>query len=263
MKQVAKRTAKRKAAPKKAAKRGVAKKRAAKAASARRSAAKRAPAKGKAAPGPSRTARATPGQATRKRAAAKRAKRATTGRATTAVAPWRSAKTRAAVRAPLSFPQRAGASVKLAVLFELARARTALLAAIQGMVAGSAERPHGEGKWNTRQHVLHLAFCDEIYVEDTEMVLAGVTPPRTHQTKEGDDRENAEALARMAHLSWDEALRRLHAARLRLLETVEGIDEAEPVWGEGHLFRRMMRSVALHDRHHADAIKRWRTASND
>jgi len=175
---------------------------------------------------------------------------------------WNSEKTRAAAKAPLVFPQRAGASVKLAVLFEMARARTAVLAAIQGLVPGSAERPHAEGRWNTRQHVLHLAFCDETYVIDLEIVRGGATPARVNSTKEDDDRENAEALARMDHLSWDEAQRLLHTARLRLLEAVEAVGETESVWDEGHLFRRILRSAAVHDRHHADAIKRWRTESN-
>jgi len=204
--------------------------------------------------------------AKRKTAPKKAAKRAPSRKAAAKrpAAPvlWNSEKTRAAAKAPLVFPQRAGASVKLAVLFEMARARTAVLAAIQGLLPDSAERPHAEGRWNTRQHVLHLAFCDETYVIDLEIVRGGATPARVNSTKEDDDRENAEALARMDHLSWDEAQRLLHTARLRLLEAVEAVGETESVWDEGHLFRRILRSAAVHDRHHADAIKRWRTESN-
>jgi uncharacterized damage-inducible protein DinB len=162
---------------------------------------------------------------------------------------------------PASFPQRAGASEKLTVLFEMARARTAVLAAIQGLVPGSAEQPHAEGKWNTRQHVLHLAHCDQVYAADIELALRGVTPAAATYTKEDDDRVNAEALERLNHLSWDEALRLLHTARQRLLEALETVAEDAGVWTPPHMFGRILRSAALHDRHHADVIKRWRTES--
>lgn len=161
-----------------------------------------------------------------------------------------------------TFPQRAGASAKQTVLFEMARARTAVLAAIQGLVPGSAEQPHAAGKWNTRQHVLHLIYCDELYATDTALALQGVTPPAASHTKEDDDRVNAEVIPQMDPIPWDEALRRLHAARQTLLDAVEQVPGESEAWILPHMFARILRSAALHDRHHADAIKRWRTASN-
>lgn len=162
----------------------------------------------------------------------------------------------------VSFPQRVGAPARLTVLFELARARTAVLAAIQGLVPGSAEQPHAEGAWNTRQHVLHLAYWDEVYAADIEPALRGELPPAATYTKEDDDRVNAAALERLDHLSWDEALRRLHTARQRLLEAVENVAEDAALWTGTHPFVRILRTAVLHDRHHADAIKRWRTETN-
>src|SRR5437899_2735319 len=61
-----------------------------------------------------------------------------------------------------AFPQRDGASAKQLLLFELVRARTAFTASVQGMVAGSAERPLGPGKWNAREIVLRLRSRDRI-----------------------------------------------------------------------------------------------------
>jgi uncharacterized damage-inducible protein DinB len=164
--------------------------------------------------------------------------------------------------APASFPQREGASPRLALLFDMARARTAVLAAIQGLLPSSAEQPHSGGKWNTRQHVLHLIQCDELYAADVVIALRGETPAAASYTNEDNDRANAEAQARLGHLTWDEALRRLHAARQRLLETLEPFPEDPEVWTGSHMVARILRSAVSHDRHHADAIKRWRTEAN-
>ena len=169
----------------------------------------------------------------------------------------------AAARAgSVSFPQRTGASPRETMLFEMARARTAVLAAVQGLLPGSAEQPHAAGKWNTRQHVLHLASCDEVARVDLDPAERGELPPGAFHTQEDDDRVNAGTLERLGHLPWDEALRMLHAARRQLLERVEALDPSAPYWADAaHIVCRILSSVALHDRHHADAIKRWRTES--
>lgn len=196
--------------------------------------------------------------AVRKAASARRAAPRPPARATT----W--SEKVAGVRAHgfTSFPQRAGASPREAVLFELARARTAVIAAVQGLLPGSAERPHAEGKWNTRQHVLHLVYCDQVYVADLDPAERGELPPAASHGKADDDRVNAETLARLDHVPWDDALRMLHDARKKLLERIEALDPGAAYWAdETHILHRILRSAALHDRHHADAIKRWRTES--
>jgi uncharacterized damage-inducible protein DinB len=161
---------------------------------------------------------------------------------------------------PQSFPQRASASTKMLVLFEIARGRTAVLAAIQGLVPGSAERPFAPGKWNVRQHVLHLAYWDREFMQAIDDAWRGVLPGWSSNTVEQEDQVNAAALDRLNHLNWDEALRLLHGWRLELLETVEDIPE-EPavVWSDQHALGRLLRGLVWHDRHHADAIKRWRS----
>lgn len=198
-----------------------------------------------------------------KRSPRKPAPRVTTARPDLRATPQPAARTTVTAGAPpVSFPQRAGASGKLTLLFEMARARTAVLAAVQGLVPGSAEQPHAEGKRNTRQHVLHLIYCDQLYATDVELALNGVVPAAASHTREDDDRINAEVIPRMDHIPWDEALRMLHAARHRLLEIVETVPEDSGAWTLPHMFARILRSAALHDRHHADAIKRWRAESH-
>ena len=161
---------------------------------------------------------------------------------------------------PQSFPQRASASTKMLVLFEMARGRTAVLAAIQGLVPGSAERPFAPGKWNVRQHVLHLAYWDREFMQAIDDARCGVLPAWSSNTVEQEDRVNADALDRLDHLNWDEALRLLHGWRLELLETVENIpEEPAAVWSDQHALGRLLRGLVWHDRHHADAIKRWRS----
>jgi hypothetical protein len=190
------------------------------------------------------------------------AERTVTDVANRKAAPKKATARDASATGAVSFPQRAGASERETLLFEMARARTAVLAAVQGMVPGSAERPLAEGKWNTRQHVLHLAYCEQVYAPDLLIALRGETPAAASYTKEDDDQMNAEALARMNPMTWDEALRLLHTARLQLLETIETLPVDEVLWTGTHMIARILRSAALHDRHHAEAIKRWRSESN-
>jgi hypothetical protein len=159
-----------------------------------------------------------------------------------------------------SFPQREGASAKHLVVFEMLRARAAFHAAIQGLGPGAASRPLAPGAWSVREHVLHLCHWDEQAVHQVEPVSRGTPPPWHANTKEDDDRMNAEAQARLAHLGWDDALRRLHMIRAELIEALEFVssDPAEP-WLETHPLGYMLRDIASHDRHHADVIKRWRS----
>mgnify|MGYP003694153951 CR=1 FL=1 len=74
---------------------------------------------------------------------------------------------RAASPAP-SFPQRQGASPKQLVMFEIVRARAAVLGAIQGLTAGSANQPMDGGKWSVRETVLHLVTRDQARMREAE-----------------------------------------------------------------------------------------------
>ena len=163
--------------------------------------------------------------------------------------------------APPAFQQTSGASPRQLLLFELMRARTAVLAAIQGMTPGSAEKPIGTGNWSVREIVLHLATRDRIRLREMEAVLRGTKASWVDISGEEQNAINERDLAELRHVSWDETLRLLHTTRQQLIEDLESIPE-EPagVWSEPHPFGWMMQRLPAHDRHHADAIKRWRAS---
>ena len=60
---------------------------------------------------------------------------------------------------------KAGASPKDLALFGLERARVAVHAAIQGLSAGSANRPIAPGRWSPRRLLLQLAHWDREIVQ--------------------------------------------------------------------------------------------------
>jgi hypothetical protein len=160
---------------------------------------------------------------------------------------------------PDSFPQRRGASAKQLMLFELIRARAALLAAIHGLPPAAANEPMGKGKWSARETVLHLVTRDQARLREIETTLRG-QPASWKGIEDPEMGEiNERLMAPLRHLDWDEAVRQLHRARALLLEAVESVpDEPAEVWSDAHAFGWMMNVLPPHDRHHADVIKRWR-----
>jgi uncharacterized damage-inducible protein DinB len=205
-------------------------------------------------------------KAAKKRAPARRAKKR-------AVKPARKAAKKRTVKAvrgaakqriaPAAFaPQKAGASAKDLVLFEINRARVAVMAAIQGIGAGTAMRPVAEGKWSIHEIVLHLSVSDRLRLEEFDALLAGV--PATWTSLSGTPAEAAMNEARLAQLreqSWDDAVRLLMTTRAELLERLQAVP-AEPgdVWTTSHPFGAILRRLWEHDRHHADSIKNARIA---
>ena len=70
---------------------------------------------------------------------------------------------------------------------------------------------------------------------------------------------NAELMAPLRHLDWEDALRTLHRVREQLMEEIESVpEEPAEIWGAEHPFGWMLHALPPHDRHHADTIKRWR-----
>jgi len=134
------------------------------------------------------------------------------------------------------------------------------MAAVQGMSAATAERPHAEGKWNTRETILHLVTRDRIRLREMEAALRGAQPSWDGLDPEKQSRVNEEDLAPLRHLSWEDALRLLLTTREQLIEAIESIPETpEEVWKEDHPLGWMFQRLPGHDLHHADVIKRWRT----
>jgi hypothetical protein len=160
---------------------------------------------------------------------------------------------------PRSFPQTEGASDKQLIVFRLLKARARVLAALQGLVAGAAEQPIGEGKWNTREIVLHLCCSDRVRLREFEAALRGV--PVSWQDLDDEDmaRVNATDIRAISHLGWEEALRLLHSSRQSLMDAIDGVPEDPPeVWSADHPFGWMLHALPPHDQHHAERIKQWR-----
>src|SRR5262245_56379740 len=72
---------------------------------------------------------------------------------------------------PPAFLQRADASPKQHLLFELLRARTSVRAAVAGLTAGSANEPMAPGKWSARETLLHLVTRDQVRLNEMEAAL--------------------------------------------------------------------------------------------
>ena len=166
----------------------------------------------------------------------------------------------ARVAPPPAFPQTAGASGKQRLLFELLRARATLMAAVQGLMGGAVEQPLGEGRWTVRENILHICAWDEMTLRALEPALRGHAPEWADTRGTALDRLNARGVDALRHHGWDDALRLLQAGRQRLIESVEDIpDEPAAVWAKEHAFGAMLFDLASNDRHHAEAIKLWRS----
>jgi uncharacterized damage-inducible protein DinB len=167
------------------------------------------------------------------------------------------AKRKTASRAPAARAD--DRTVKESALFELMRARAVVLAVIEGLDASSAEQPLAEGKWSAREVVLHLAARDRARLREMESILRG--SPASWWAYDDDEqaRDNAEAIAATNHMRWEEAVDYLLSTRRELLESLESVPEGPAeVWTPEHTFGRMVHGLPNHDRHHAEAIQRWR-----
>ncbi len=167
---------------------------------------------------------------------------------------------RASVPVPPAFAvQRASADARGMLLFELARARAAVKAAIQGLTGASALQSTAPGKWSSFEIVLHLSERDRVRLDEFDRTLAG--EPRSwvgmHDPEMGPVNESHLAPLR-AH-TWDEAVRRMDSLREELLARLEALPaEPDHVWKQGHAFGDMMWGLPEHDRHHAMQIKNAR-----
>ncbi len=158
-----------------------------------------------------------------------------------------------------AFPQRAGASPKQLVLFELTRGRAKVQSALNGMAPATAERRPAAGGWTVREHVLHLIARDEARLRELERTLAG--EPASWMGLEGAamDALNARELAPLAALGWDAALRRLDDTRARLLEALAAVPDDPPErWSGDHPFGAMLVALHRHDVHPAGHIQHER-----
>ncbi len=175
-------------------------------------------------------------------------------------APKRPSRAQPATPPPPAFATQTGASsAKQRILFELVRARAAVLGAIKGLTAAAAEEPLAPGKWSVRETVLHLVARDRARLREMESALlgrrvswAGIQDPEMAAM-------NAADLEPLRHFDWEQALASLHTTRQDLEEALEAIpDEPGDIWSPAHPFGEMLHWLPEHDRHHAEVIKRWR-----
>ena len=205
--------------------------------------------------------------AARKRATAKRA----TAKRPAAKAAARARRPAARVRRPApvvaSTPtavtafaaQRAGASLRDQLLFELQRARASVKAAIQGLSPGNAARPIAPRKWSPLEIVLHLGERDRVRLEEFARTLGGQQRTWAGISDADMAAVNEAHLAPLRAHSWESAVRRLDSLREALLLRLNEVPALpDDVWRRGHAFADMLWGLPEHDRHHAEQLKRAR-----
>lgn len=148
------------------------------------------------------------------------------------------------------------------VISALMTSRAALLEAIAGLTPREAEKPMGMGKWNVRETLLHIVARDQARLTEMDAVAAGTPASWQAHGPAEYARLNAEELAPLRVNSWDQALALLDSARREVQEKITTYPET-PIefWQPTHSFGWMMEALHLHDRHHAQAIRRWRSAT--
>jgi uncharacterized damage-inducible protein DinB len=152
--------------------------------------------------------------------------------------------------------QRAGASAREQLLFELQRARAAVKAASQGLTPGHAEKPIAPGKWSIKEIVLHLSERDRVRLEEFGRTLGGQPRSWADATHEQENEINEIHLAPLRAHTWDEAVRRMDSLREQLLWRLSQLpSQPDDVWRRGHAFGDMMWALPQHDRLHAEQIK--------
>lgn len=157
---------------------------------------------------------------------------------------------------PAFEPQRTGANPKEILLFEMQRARVAVMAAIQGVTASTADRPTAPGKWSVREIVLHLIVRDRVRLDEFAPVLGGRAPSWTGLDDGAMARVNELHLGPLRPLSWEEAVRLLQATREQLVAALVSVpSHPAELWTEAHPFGAMLHALPRHDRHHAEQIK--------
>ncbi|MFN8589150.1 MAG: DinB family protein [Candidatus Eisenbacteria bacterium] len=160
---------------------------------------------------------------------------------------------------PAFTPQRESANPKELLLFEMQRARVAIMAAIQGMTAPTAERPIAPGKWSVREIVLHLIVRDRVRLDEFGPVLGGRPASWVGLDDTAMARVNELHLGPLRPLSWEEAVRLLQATREQLVAALVTVpSHPAELWTEAHPFGAMMLALPRHDRHHAEQIKNAR-----
>lgn len=165
---------------------------------------------------------------------------------------------------PAFAAQRAHATPREELLFELQRARASVKAAVQGLGAGLAESPVAPGKWSIKEIVLHLSERDRVRLEEFARTIGGQPRSWAGADKREEADQNEAHLSPLRAHSWNDALRRLDTMREQLLLRLSEVPaQPDDVWRRGHPFADMMWGLPGHDRLHASQIKLARIGAND
>jgi hypothetical protein len=160
---------------------------------------------------------------------------------------------------PAFAAQRAHATSREELLFELARARASVKAAIQGLTSASALKPVAPGKWSPFEIVLHLGARDRVRLDEFHRTLSGHRHTWAGVGDSEQSRVNEQHMAPLRAFSWESAVRRLDELREALLLRLNEVPaQPDDVWQRGHTFAEMMWGLPAHDRHHATQIKKAR-----
>ena len=157
---------------------------------------------------------------------------------------------------PAFATQRASASLREQLMFELQRARASVKAATQGLPGSTAELPVAPGKWSIKEIVLHLSERDRVRLEEISRTLGGQPRSWAGLSPAEEAALNEAHLAPLRAHSWDDALRRLDTLREQLLLRLSEVpSHPDDVWRRGHPFADMLWILPEHDMHHARQIK--------
>jgi uncharacterized damage-inducible protein DinB len=148
-----------------------------------------------------------------------------------------------------------------AILEDNQRARAELLEAIDGLPAGRRLEPWF-GEWSVHDIVAHIYMWQNGFAHALECIARGErpeVPDYDPQSETGTDDFNAMAVEQNKHLSWEELLAHLRAARERHEAAVRNLVGTVPPdrFAQGRSARRLA-SSATHDDEHIGAILDWR-----
>jgi uncharacterized damage-inducible protein DinB len=147
------------------------------------------------------------------------------------------------------------------ILRENQRARAELLDALDRLPAVHRD-DRWFGDWSVRDILAHIYMWQDGYAHALERMARGERPEIPDfdpQAENGEDAFNAIAVEANHHLSWEELLAHLRAARERHEAAVRNLagNISPDRFEEGRTARRLANS-ATHDREHIPAILEWR-----
>lgn len=138
-------------------------------------------------------------------------------------------------------------------------ARAELIEAVDALTPARREE-RWFGEWSIHDILAHLYEWQNGYAHALERMARGLRPEiPDFNPDDGDDAYNAIVSERNRHLTWEELLAHLRAARERHEAAVKNLAGRLPAerFEPGRTARNLS-DTAGHDREHADAILAWR-----